>query len=311
MGLTRVAAAVVVRADGRVLLAQRPAGKAYAGYWEFPGGKLEMDETPRQALDRELREELGIVVREAYPWIVRRFEYAHAHVELHFFRVQAWEGEPHPHENQAFAWQRLETIEVGPMLPANAPVLAALRLPSAYGITMASEIGIDAQIAQSEIALNRGLKLLQVREPGLPAASRARLAQALRTLAASQGAQVLLNGSAEEARGLGLAGVHWPARVLLAARDRPADLLVGASCHNTTELTQAAKLGVDFVVLGPVAATPTHPEAQALGWTRWAELAARQPMPIYALGGLTHDELKLAWQAGAQGVALRRGAWGA
>ncbi|KAB2841501.1 MAG: Nudix family hydrolase [Burkholderiales bacterium] len=308
--VTRVAAAVLLRADGAFLLAQRPAGKVYEGYWEFPGGKLEADETPRHALDRELREELGIEVREAYPWIVRRFEYAHAHVELHFFRVLAWAGELHPHEGQAFAWQTLDELDVSPLLPANAPVLAALRLPPVYGITMASELGIDAQIARAEIALKRGLKLIQVREPGLPAASRARLAKALCDLAKVHGALALLNGSAEEARSLGFAGLHWPARVLLAAREKPADLLVGASCHNAVELAQAVKLAVDCVVLGPVAATPTHPEAEPLGWVRCAELARALPMPVYALGGLGHADLRSAWQAGAHGIALRRAAWG-
>jgi len=84
--------------DGRVLLAQRPAGKAYAGYWEFPGGKLEPGESPRAALHRELLEELGLTVRRAAPWLVQRFVYPHAHVELHFFRVLAFDGEPVGHD---------------------------------------------------------------------------------------------------------------------------------------------------------------------------------------------------------------------
>ena len=103
--VVRVAAAVLLRADGAVLLAQRPAGKAYAGYWEFPGGKFEPGETPRQALDRELREELGIVVRRASPWFIQEFVYPHAHVELNFFRVHAWNGELVGHDGQAFEWQ--------------------------------------------------------------------------------------------------------------------------------------------------------------------------------------------------------------
>ena len=112
-----VAAAVVTRPDGRVLLAQRPPGKAYAGYWEFPGGKLEPDETPRRALERELAEELGIRVRCAAPWLVQRFVYPHAHVELHFFRVYEWDGDPVGHDGQAFAWQTPGAFDVEPLLP--------------------------------------------------------------------------------------------------------------------------------------------------------------------------------------------------
>jgi len=109
----------VQREDGRFLLGQRPAGKVYAGYWEFPGGKVEDGESPPAALSRELHEELGIEVSTAYPWIIREFDYPHAAVRLHFFRVRGWRGEPHGREAQAVAWQRLDAIDVAPLLPSN------------------------------------------------------------------------------------------------------------------------------------------------------------------------------------------------
>ena len=132
--IVRVAAAVLLRPDGQVLLAQRPPGKPYEGYWEFPGGKLEPGETPRVALDRELREELGIEVRRAAPWFVQEFVYPHAHVELNFFRVYEWTGELAGHDGQAFAWQGPGHYDGGPLLPANTRILAALdALQAAYG----------------------------------------------------------------------------------------------------------------------------------------------------------------------------------
>jgi 8-oxo-dGTP diphosphatase len=131
MALVRVAAAVILRPDGQVLLAQRPHGKAYAGYWEFPGGKLEPGETAREALDRELQEELGLTVRDAAPWMVQRYAYPHADVELNFFRVFAWDGEPVGHDGQAFRWQTPGQFDVSPLLPANTAVLRALELPGA------------------------------------------------------------------------------------------------------------------------------------------------------------------------------------
>src|SRR6185312_14496520 len=99
---------------------------------------------------------------------------------------------------------------------------------------------------------------------------------------------------------------HWSAARLVAARSRPDDMLCAASTHDMSELEQAARLGVDFVVLGPVAATPTHPGARPLGWRRFAELAAGSPMPVYALGGLSAEDLDVAIAHGAHGVALRR-----
>ena len=105
-----VAAAVITGPDGRFLLGQRPAGKVYAGYWEFPGGKIEPGEAPLAALKRELHEELGIEVELAYPWLTRDYDYAHAAVRLRFFRVVRWSGSLHGRENQRFAWQLPDAI---------------------------------------------------------------------------------------------------------------------------------------------------------------------------------------------------------
>jgi 8-oxo-dGTP diphosphatase len=308
-GVVRVAAAVIVRPDGAVLLAQRPAGKPYAGYWEFPGGKLEPGETPGHALARELHEELGITVRAASPWLTQEFVYPHAHVELHFFRVRAFEGEPASHDGQAFAWQDPRAIDVAPLLPANTRVLAALTLPAIYAISCADDVGDAAFLVRAERALAGGIRLIQVREPGRDAIARDALVRRLLALASAPGARVLLNGTAEDARRLGCAGVHWTARALRAATARPADLLVAASCHTHAEILHASALDVDFVVLGPVRATPTHPDAQPLGWDRFAAAVAGTRVPVFALGGLHVTDLDAAIAHGAHGIAMRRYAW--
>jgi 8-oxo-dGTP diphosphatase len=116
--ITPVAVGILRRPDGQVLFAQRPAGKVYAGYWEFPGGKIEAGETSLGALVRELDEELGVRVTRASEWLAQRHEYPHAHVELRFFLVSRWEGEPEPREGQAVSWQTPGSYTVAPMLPA-------------------------------------------------------------------------------------------------------------------------------------------------------------------------------------------------
>ena len=307
--IVRVAAAVILRPDGQVLLAQRPAGKAYAGYWEFPGGKLEPGETPRHALDRELREELGLAVRRAAPWIVQRYRYPHAHVELHFFRVFEWEGEPVGHDGQAFAWQQPGRFDVEPLLPANTLVLRALLLPPVYGITMAGELGEQAFLARAKAALDGGLRLIQLREKDWPEESQRALADALIALARPYDAKVLLNGDAQRARAWGCDGVHWTSPTLEAATARPDGMLCAASCHARADIERAGALGLDFAVLGPVLPTPSHPHAQTLGWEGFAAIAEEAPLPIFALGGLAHGDLAVAIAHGAHGVALRRGAW--
>jgi len=129
--LTRVAVAIIERVhqgEHQVLFAQRPVGKAYAGYWEFPGGKIEPGETAAQALVRELHEELGIEAERCTPWITREHVYPHAHVRLHFFRVAGWRGEIRDIHHDALAWQHAGRVDVEPMLPANVAVLRGLTL---------------------------------------------------------------------------------------------------------------------------------------------------------------------------------------
>lgn len=117
-----VAVGVLIDADGRFLLTSRPDGKVYAGYWEFPGGKLEAGENVEQALRRELQEELGITIGHAQPWKVEMVDYPHARVRLHFCKVFEWAGELQMREQQAMAWERLP-VQVGPVLPGTVPVL--------------------------------------------------------------------------------------------------------------------------------------------------------------------------------------------
>lgn len=305
----RVAAAVLVRDDGSVLLAQRLPGAPYPGYWEFPGGKLEAGESPREALVRELDEELGIIVTRDVPWLVQRYDYPHADVELNFFRVLGWSGDPVGRDGQAIAWQTPGSIAVSPLLPANAAALRSLLLPPVYAISMAEDLGVDSFLARAKTAIDRGIRLIELREKSFTEETIARLAEELLALGRSSGARILLNGDAAVARRLGCAGVHWTAARLLAAQQRPDDMLCAASCHDHTELARAVELNVDFVVLGPVLTTLSHATARPLGWTRFEEMARGMPIPVYALGGLVSADLDEAMRRGAHGIALRRAAW--
>jgi 8-oxo-dGTP diphosphatase len=297
-----VAAAVIQRADGAFLLARRPAGKVYAGYWEFPGGKVEAGEAADRALARELHEELGIDACTAYPWLTRVYTYPHATVRLNFFRVTAWKGEPQPREDQAISWQRGDAPPAEPMLPANAPVLAALALPHEYAITDAQSRGREPMLASIRERLKAGLRLIQVRDKDLP--QREAFADSILQLARPHGAKVLVNGGPDIAD-----GVHYTAAQLMRLAERPRVSLAGASCHNAVELQRAMALELDFAVLGPVKATPTHPGAVTLGWDGFARIARGTSIPVYAIGGLRRPDLEAAWRAGAHGVAMVSGAW--
>lgn len=295
--MIEVAAAVMQRPDGAFLMAQRPAGKVYAGYWEFPGGKIEPGEGPATALARELHEELGVDIGEAYPWLTRVFTYPHGTVRLRFYKVFSWTGEPHPREEQAIAWQRLEAPMAAPMLPANAPVLASLALPCVYAITDAAARGTARMLGELEQALRGGVKLLQIREPGLSAEERRAFTRQAVGLAYRYGCKVLTKEPVAGADGL-----HFTAAELMGLRERPAGL-AAASCHDRAQLERAMALELDFAVLGPVK------DKAAIGWSRFAEIAAGSSIPVYAIGGLSVADREDAWRAGAHGLAMIRGAW--
>ena len=304
-----VVAAVIERSDGTFLLAQRPADKVYAGYWEFPGGKVEPGEALAAALARELHEELGIDVEVARPWLVQIYAYPHAPVRLNFFRVTAWRGEPHGKEAQRLAWQHVSALDVAPLLPANAPVLRALQLPFEYAITHAGEIGAAEQLSRLGERLAQGLKLIQVREKGMQAQALERFATAVIALARPHGALVLINSDVELALRLGADGVHLAAAQLAFLDRRPALRWCAASCHSSAELARAVELDADFAVLGPVQATPTHPGSMPLGWEGFAALTRGASLPVFALGGMKPGDLDTAWHHGAQGIAMVRGSW--
>lgn len=137
--IIEVAVGVLLRDDGRFLLTSRPSGKAYAGYWEFPGGKLEPGESVEQALRRELQEELGLEALEIARWKIELVDYPHALVRLHFCKVRRWAGELQMREQQFHAWQQLP-VTVSPILPGTIPVLQWLAQERGYSEATHQEV---------------------------------------------------------------------------------------------------------------------------------------------------------------------------
>lgn len=311
--VVEVAAAILLRKAERgteYLLAQRPEGKVYAGYWEFPGGKVEPGETLREALVREISEELGVTIDRAYPWLSCQFTYPHATVRLKFFQVASWHGEVAPIEHDGFAWVKIgDPAPVSPVLPANGPILRALELPPVYVITNACENGVDGELIRLRKALGNGTRLVQIRDKALPTDQRRRLAASAMALAHEYAdCCILINDDEALARDVGAHGLHLSSARLIETAQRPEGFArIAASCHSADELTHAALLGLDFAVLSPVLATASHSEAVGIGWPAFAELIERSPIPVYALGGMTSGQLETARGFGAHGIAMMRG----
>jgi len=301
----------VLTEDRHVFLTQRPPGSHLAGKWEFPGGKISAGETPYAALVRELAEEIGIVVHDAVPYVSLWHRYPDKKVLLDVWRVTRFSGSPHGREGQPAAWQEITGLRPSVFPAADRLVVRRLQLPQLYAISAISQYGIASWMDLLDRALSAGLSLLQLREPSMAHAEFRDIATEVIARCHAHGALVLVNGPSELATTLGADGVHLTSARLLRCQNRPLpeDLLVGASCHNAAELSQAASIDSDFVVLGPVEATASHPNAIPLGWTEFATLSASTPLPVYALGGMRPQYLSKARQTGAHGLAMIRGFW--
>ncbi|HEX7748877.1 MAG TPA: Nudix family hydrolase [Bordetella sp.] len=321
-----VAAGLILRGDGLLLLGQRPGDKPWPGWWELPGGKLEPGETVLQALARELHEEIGIRVTQAWPWVTYVHRYPHSTVRLAFCQVTAWEGEPTGLENQQLRWvdpaQALAdalrqgddldpTKPDGRVLPATVPPLRWLQLPTTYGISaIGSPSRLPDFLQRLDAALAGGLKLVQLREPDWPQgvhaeSLRAAFLQVLERCHAA-GARLLVNSMHPAPWWHQADGVHLraaQAAVLQSRPSLPSDALVGVSAHTQGDITHARNLGADFAVLGAVLATPSHPDEPGLGWAGFAEGLRDAGLPVFALGGQSEATRDIARSHGAHGIA--------
>lgn len=302
-----VAVGVVRNAAGEVLIARRHDHLHQGGLWEFPGGKVEPEETTLEALDRELREELDIGVISAQPLLQVRHAYADRRVFLDTWEVHEFSGMPTGREGQPVAWVPADRLRDFSFPAANAPIITAARLPERYAIVNEpSEEGLPDLLRQMRAA---GIRLVQLRAKSLRPESFRRLAARAAEACASLGVDLLLNADPVLAQESGARGIHLDSRRLRTLRERPlgSNYWVAASCHDIAELKMAEDLALDFAVLSPVCATASHPGATPLGWERFRALAAAVNMPVYALGGMNLDCLPKARQNGARGIAGIRG----
>lgn len=320
----RVAAGLILDPQGRLLLGQRPKGKPWEEWWELPGGKIEAGETVHQALVRELNEELGIEATEVYPWVVYVHEYPRTVVELAFCQVTQWQGEPRGLEDQALLWVEPASIRLDEaehpitatgenLLPAATPPLRWLRLPTRYRISaIGGPQGLAGWLDRLEAELRAGLRLVQFREPGWAGdeASQAQAFQQTLALCRQYGARCLLNSVHPRAWWDQADGVHLraaDAADLARAAARPAGQ-VAMSVHDAADMSHARVLDADFVVLGHVLETSSHPGDAPLGWVGFQALAATAGRPVFALGGLSVAQAQMARRHGAHGIAAIRGA---
>ena len=311
--VVRVAAAAVFDDTGRVLITRRPDDVHQGGLWEFPGGKLETGESAREALQRELAEEVGIHVTRARPLIRVRHDYPDKSVLLDVWRVDGFEGEAHGREGQPLRWVEPDGLGGYAFPAANVPIVRAVQLPDAYLITPdLGDTPPEAFLAHLQRRLRAGIRLVQLRAKSLGESEYLQLAREAAALCHRHGARLLLNAGTEVVAQAGADGVHLSSGALRQCTSRPLPEgagLVAASAHDAEELAKASAIGADFALLSPVKATASHPDTEPLGWERFEELVEPVAFPVYALGGMGPADKEDAWTHGAQGIAAIRALW--
>jgi len=308
--LVHVAVGVIVNTDGKILIAKRPLSAHQGGLWEFPGGKVDAGETIEQALVRELHEELAIDVLASQPLIQIRHHYPDKSVLLDVHKITEFLGAPIGNEGQPIQWVDAKELNNFEFPAANRPIISAINLPERYAITGAYLDGADF-MARLNRVLVAGIRIVQLRIADFSVDTHESLLDETIQAVTQSNALLVINCSLAEFNRLTQLftgkkiGLHLNRHHASAINVRPVrqDVLLGVSCHNEEEIVHAQKIGADYLLLSPLLPTASHPSADLLGWESFSALVELANIPVYALGGVGEEHIKIARSCGAQGVA--------
>ena len=299
--ITKVVAGILINSKNEVLISQRLTSQPWPGYWEFPGGKVEENESLDQCLSRELFEEISINPVSYSEWITREFFQDNRVIKITFFKITQWAGEIQKKEVNDYRWIDIKNNNSWPkkILPKNIYILKARVLPSYYLITnfFEDEKSIIKTINSKDI-------LIQYREPLL---SIDKLHYYYELLMKKCASKILINSRHKNL--INNNGIHYTSTDLNKVKKLDKNIINGASVHSLNELKLANKLGFDFVVLSQIKKTLSHPEREGMGWNKFKELANYSDVPVYALGGLNLSDLADAQKNGAVGISSQREGW--
>ena len=313
-----VAVGIIRNGKNQVLLSRRSSAKEHANLWEFPGGKVESNETVNEALARELLEEVDLTIEVTKPLIKVRHEYERYTVLLDVWSVDLWRSDllinngKFGKEGQEIAWVDIEDIGLYEFPSANKAIIRRLQLPDFYLICPAPDPKDECYLKKFNACLAAGVRLFQLRFGDERHYDKHRkLIEDLFCLCKKADAKLLLNTSPAYASKIGVHGVHLNStRLMRVGQPWPDhDFMVAASCHNKDELEHAINLRADFVVLSPLRRTMSYPNKKPLGWRVFNQLVKSSSIPVYALGGMCSADITKSIQQGGQGIAVMGGVW--
>ena len=303
--MLHVAVAIIKNSNQEVLVALRPPDSHQGNLWEFPGGKLELSETVFAALQREIREEIGLRIRAAYPFIKIQHDYGDKQVLLDVWQVTEFDGVAAGREGQKIQWLAPKDMESRQFPEANHRIITLLQLPTQMAITPQFESFPQLSAYLGTFARS-GAQALQIRQKHLTHDQLLDWTHRSLDMLRGCGSRLIVNGSFFLEKDLPHeVGIHLTSTELrrLQASVGERSRLVGCSCHAREELMKAEAFGFDYALLSPVSSTAKYPGKSPLGWSRFEELAGAVSLPVYALGGMKRSDVRIALKRGAAGVA--------
>ena len=307
-----VVVGIVQNTRQEILVSRRKSNAHLGGLLEFPGGKVERNETPTDALRRELSEELNIDVSKLTQLIQIPYSYSDRKILLDAYMVNEYSGKVSAHERQEIFWKPVALLSDNEFPAANYGVLRALRLPKILPVTPSYTQDPEYFLKNFEKVVSRAsINIIQLRSHELESSEYIQLAKQCVELCNKYEVDLILNTKIEYFNRILATGLHLTSDKLLETKKRPlsSKYLVGASCHNLNEIEHANSLGLDYMILGPVIEKQVNENCKALGWERFSQLARKSLIPIYAIGGLGVDDLAESVLSGGQGIAAIRNVW--
>ena len=286
----------------QILIAKRQPHQFMGGFWELPGGKIEEHESDQEAIIRELKEELGVIVTELSIHQTMVYQYTDRIIELGIYNINQYQQVPTGVEGQEIAWSNIDNLQNFNLLPTMTAFINSITLPNKYWITPSSNHQSDEWMIKFDEKMTQDISLVQLRaKADLPTD----FVENLYKKCKQNHVKLLLNTVNKTFDETHCDGWHLTTGEMLKLTKKPCadDKLLGASTHNLEEALTAQKLGADFVVISPVQATQTHPDTVPIGWEAAQEVVNKLNIPVYFLGGMTLNDLDKTLEIGAQGIA--------
>ena len=299
----QVVIGIVKNSSGQLLLSRRPNGKHLSGYWEFPGGKVESSESFKQALRRELKEEIAIDVGAVKTKLNYEYQYPDRLLHLQVFEVISYSNDVCALEGQELKWFSESSINNLQVPPANYSIMNAIQLPDFYMIACQS-VYKNGLFPAVKAQLLEGISIIQFRAPNLTKPEYTSQAKELRDLCEEYNAKLISNCDLAWIDEIQPHGIHLTsARLREVSNENVGTEFFSASCHDQNEIELANQLRTSCVIIAPVQYTHSHPNNSSLGWNKFRQLCSVSNCPVYAMGGLGKSDLLNAKVCGAQGVA--------